>query len=173
MTAPGKTIFTDTKGRQWDLQLSVRSAADVHKRTGADLLNQPLKAIELFGTDQFKFFDAAWCIVRPQAEAWGVSESQFLDAIAGDAIEQALDAFFEALISFSQSPSGRAALRQVQETLVRIGTKVRQKAEERLSRTLEGLDLEREVERFVTSGGFATSSPASSASTPPASPSGS
>lgn len=165
------TLFTDTKSRKWDLELSVRAAADVRKATGADVLNHPLKAIEQFGADQIQFFDAAWAIVRPQAVAANVTEDEFKDAIAGDVIEQALDAFFEALISFSPSPSGRAALRQVQQTLKKIGERVKATAKEKLDKSLAGLDLHKEVERFVTSGAFATRSAESSGSTRPASPS--
>jgi len=154
--------FTDSANRTWTISLTVDSAKRVKGLLGVNLLeldtgDPPL--LTRLGTDVILLCDVAYAIVKPQADAAGVSDEQFGSALGGDAILAAQTALYEELADFFRR-LGRRDLARAAETQKRVIDL----AVAAVERRIDGLDLEAEIAR--TLGGPSTSSPASLESTP-------
>lgn len=89
--------------------------------------------------DPVLFGNVLFAIVFPQAQAAGVSDEQFGEALGGVALEQAFRAFQEAWVGFSRSPAERTLRRKLAES----GERVAKKAEQTLQTKLSGAEMER------------------------------
>ena len=56
-----------------------------------------------------------YVVCKTEADANGVTDEQFGEAMAGDAIDQATKALLEEIVDFSPSPRDRARARRVLE----------------------------------------------------------
>jgi len=122
------TRFKDTVGRYWDLAITVSTVKRVRQLADVDLI----KALEgellvELASDPVALVDTLYAICKPQADAAGVSDEQFGEAMAGEAIDAACEAFIEALTRFFSRPGRREALRamaaKVEATLALAETK--------------------------------------------------
>lgn len=88
-------------GRAWELTITVASARRVRSLVGVDILAESLLTLlgRLVG-DPILFVDVLYVLVKPQADAAGISDEAFGEMLAGAEIEQATDAFLEALVAF-------------------------------------------------------------------------
>lgn len=97
--------FTDTKGRDWLVAINVQSGKEVRKECkGLDLFDVGAKAGDAFlslVTNPVVLVDTLYVLCRKQADERGVSDEDFGRAMAGDAIEDATEAFVEALVFFT------------------------------------------------------------------------
>jgi translation elongation factor EF-G len=162
--------FTDTAGRTWTVELNIAAVKRVRSLTGTDLLEVLSgKLIDRLIADPVLLVDVLFAILKPEADANGVSDEDFGRAMAGDAIEQATQALLQAIVSFCPSPKDRAALGRVLEATNLALDRARDAVAARLEGTLAGGELDRVVEaalREVTPGNSSNSAPASSGSTP-------
>jgi len=149
--------FRDTAGRTWQLSVTFGSAKRVKALLGINLLeleggDPPL--LTRLGTDVMLLCDVIFALIKPQADALGVSDEQWAEAMGGDAILAAQTALYEELTDFFQSRGRRdvATAIEKQRRLVDVAVRV---AESRI----EALDPQREVESIF--GDSATSSPES------------
>jgi hypothetical protein len=154
--------FTDTAGRAWTIALTIDAAKRVKSLLDVNLLeleagDPPL--LTRLGTDVILLCDVIFALVKPQADAAGVSDQEFAAALGGDAVLAAQTAFYEELVDFFRKLGRRdlakavdAQRRMIDLTVARIETR------------LDKLDLEAAVE--TTLGEPSTSSPPSSESTP-------
>ena len=105
--------FTDTGDVTWQVAINAWDLKDVRKQFGVNLvdLSEAPTGIwaGLFG-DVVKFIDVLYWLCREQCEARKVSDQQFGEGLAGDAITRARDAFLEALTDFFPSPGRRKAV---------------------------------------------------------------
>lgn len=154
--------FMDSAGRTWTLALSIDAAKRVKALLGVDLLkpadgDPPL--LTRLGSDVMLVCDVIFAIVKPQADALGVSDEQFGAALGGDAILAAQGAFAEELVDF---------FRQLRRTDLARMTAMQQavivKAVAAAERRIDALDVDAMIES--TFGNASTASPASSESTP-------
>jgi len=161
--------FTDTAGRTWTLALTIDAAKRVKSLLDVNLLELDLPAgkagagdpplLTRLGTDVILLCDVIFALVKPQADAAGVSDQEFAAALGGDVVLAAQTAFYEELVDFFRK-LGRGDLakavdaqrRMIDLTVARIKTRI------------DRLDLEAAVES--TLGEPSTSSPQSSESTP-------
>ena len=154
--------FTDTAGRTWTLALTIDAVKRVKSLLDVNLLelevgDPPL--LTRLGTDVILLCDVIFALVKPQADAAGVSDQEFAAALGGDVVLAAQTAFYEELVDFFRK-LGRGDLakavdaqrRMIDLTVARIETRI------------DRLDLEAAVES--TLGEPSTSSPQSSESTP-------
>lgn len=157
--------FTDTANRRWDLTLSIATVKRVRNLTGVDILamlDRPQLLSDL-AADPVAFVDVLYVIVKPQADTAGVTDESFGESLDGTSIESATDAFLEALVDFF--PGARRA------TLRRVLAKTMEhkaRAEATLKTALDDGTIDRAIDESLTAGETSTSSPAASASTPPA-----
>lgn len=167
--------FTDTTGRAWELALTIGAAKRVKGILGVDLLdlaggNPPL--ITRLHTDAMLLIDTIFVILKPEAEAAGVTDEQFGEALGGDAAWNAYQAFTAELEDFFRQfhrpdlERTVAINRRLMETKPAKAVDYIQKAAEVAERQTEAklIDALIEIEngRLPISGSTSTSSPASS-----------
>jgi len=154
--------FADSAGRQWKVELTLGAAKRIQALTGVNLLeldrgDPPL--LTRLGLDVMLLCDVIFAVLEPQAEAAGVSDEQFGEALGGEAILAARTAFFEELADFFRR-LGRADLARAipaQEKLLAV-------AVERADRRIGEVDVEQAARQIV--GDRSLSLQASSESTP-------
>jgi hypothetical protein len=154
--------FTDSAGRTWTVSLTIDAAKRVKGLLDVNLLeleagDPPL--LTKLGTDVILLCDVIFAIVKPQADAAGVTDEQFGAALGGEVILAAQTAFYEELVDFFRK-LGRTDLAKAVDAQRRMIDLAVRRIETRIDR----LDLEAAVES--TLGEPSTSSPPSSASIP-------
>lgn len=113
-----KTVYQDNKGRSWNLAISVATIKRVKATLGVDLLESlGGKLLHDLVADPIMLCDVIYVIAQPQAEAAGVTDEQFGEALAGDAIDRAAAAFLEGLAGFFARPDQRKVIRTVAEKI--------------------------------------------------------
>jgi hypothetical protein len=154
--------FTDTAGRTWTIALTIDAAKRVKSLLDVNLLeleagDPPL--LTRLGTDVILLCDVIFALVKPQADAAGVSDQEFAAALGGDVVLAAQTAFYEELVDFFRK-LGRGDLAKAVDAQRRMIDL----AVARIETRIDKLDLEAAVES--TLGEPSTSSPPSSESTP-------
>lgn len=116
--------FTDTKGRQWDVSLSLGSVLRVDKSDFTALTKEEFSfAVPDRQTLQLIFTNAPlqaaiiWAVIKPQADKLGVDENEFLDGIDGEVWKKAKDAFFGAIADFF--PETKTALSALKRNIAK------------------------------------------------------
>jgi hypothetical protein len=107
--------FKDTEGREWSLRLDVATLRRVRDLTSVDLgklFSDPQQLANLH-SDIILFVDVLFAIVKPTADARGVSDIQFGQSLAGDVLESAVLAFETSVVDFLPERDRRAVLRQL------------------------------------------------------------
>lgn len=154
--------FTDTAGRTWTLSLTIDAAKRVKGLLDVNLLeleagDPPL--LTKIGTDVILLCDVIFALVKPQADANGVTDEQFAAALGGETILAAQTALYEELVGFFRG-LGRSDLAKAVDAQRRMIDLAVRKIETRIDK----LDLEAAIE--TTLGESSTNSPESSASIP-------
>jgi len=155
--------FRDTAGRSWNLALNVYVVKKVRDLLKVDLLDlgeeKPEKGL-LFRmiADPVLLVDLLYVVCKDQADAAGINDEQFGQAMAGDVIDMATKAFLEELADFTPSPRDRARARKVIEATWNLIDRAQDlldaKAEKELPAAIEAA--------MSVLGNSSTSSPASS-----------
>ena len=159
--------FTDTAGRTWDVQVNVDTIKRVRDLLSVNLLDivEPDNDLVVrLAEDVILVADCLFAVVKPQADEWEVSDTDFGRALSGDVIDQATTALLEELIDFFPKRR-RAILRRAWETVKKVAAKLADQAERRARKALANPKLEQRLMARL-SGGSAGPLPASSASTP-------
>lgn len=171
--------FTDAQGRVWDVTVTVATIKRVRALLGVDLLEAVAgKLVDQLLRDPILLADVVYAVCKPQADAAGVSDEAFGEALAGQPIDNATEALLRAIVAFCPSPTDRKNLGQAIATTNRVLEKTRELisaklADERMeTAAMQAVEREMETafERVMTQFGDA---PESSDSTPAPSPSGS
>ena len=119
-------IFTDNKGRKWDIVLNVNQMKRVRAVLGIDLVNVitldakgevKVDLIDRIANDPCLLVDILCVLTEKQAASLGVSDVQFGESLAGDAIEEATKAFLDELVDFF--PGAKRLFLQKAVTLAR------------------------------------------------------
>jgi len=165
--------FTDIAGRIWTVPIDTTTIKRVRALMGVDLMEFVEGSLmgKLMG-DTVLFVDTLYAICKPEADARGVSDEQFGQAMSGDALAVAEEAIAEGLFSISH-PSRRVAARTAWEKAKELRDRV---TELQLVR-LKDPAIERRFEEILNApmnldslpkmpGSSSTSSPASSESIP-------
>ena len=112
--------FKDNAGRTWQIAMNVTAAKRVRSMLGVDLLalggDAEKPEDHLFTrlySDPCFLVDVLYVVCKTEADANGVTDEQFGEAMAGDAIDQATRALLEEIVDFSPSPRDRARARRV------------------------------------------------------------
>lgn len=158
--------FTDSTGRAWSIAVNVASIKRVRGMAGVDLLS--ILETDLLGklsSDPVLLVDVLYSLVKPEADAAGVSDEDFGRALVGDAIDTATTALLEDLVDFFPSDR-RALMRKAMEKLKTLHTM----AYRAVTVKMESGELEKRMAAALLEldepGDTSTSSPALSASTP-------
>lgn len=109
--------FTDSTGRAWNINItvatvkSVRDAMDVRLDKAFD---DDQKVFRQILTDLILLTDCLYVIVKPQADAAGISAENFGELMVGDVLEKAGETFAEALLDFFPNARLRAGIRKIE-----------------------------------------------------------
>lgn len=130
--------YTDTKGREWPVRLTVRTVKYIRDEVTAG--GKPYDILDVSGgevlaklnTDPVLVSDTLWIICRELAKERGVSQDDFLDSLTGDAILDAGAALVEALADFFPKLEG-AQVRKAQEYIMKVRTEAAKEAEAKLN----------------------------------------
>lgn len=165
--------FKDAEGRLWVVSVNVSSIRLVRAQVGVDLYELAGAAtglMELYD-DPVKLVEVIWHLCSKAASKENVSEDEFCEAMLGDAIAGATDAFEGALVDFFPDGKRRAILQEMmakrREFMAAILT-------EEMNRVKE-MDVQEAAQKITASArpsGSSADSPESSESTPDPSPSG-
>jgi len=99
--------FKDNAGRTWPVIINVDAVKRVKETLKFD--DRPLNLMTCvedgeflarLAADPVLLCDLIFVVCKPDADAQGVTDTDFGRAMAGDAIEHATDAFLEALVEF-------------------------------------------------------------------------
>lgn len=158
------TSFTDTAGRTWTITINVDAIKRVRALLDVDLLTiVDGQLIERLLRDPVLLCDVVYAVCKPEADAKNITDEQFGQAMAGDAIEHATKALLEELVGFSPSPRDRATLQRVLTTTYQVLDRAR----DAIDAKLESGELERIVSTALErAGSLSGSAPASAGSTP-------
>jgi len=154
--------FTDSTGKTWTLSLTIDSVKRVKGLLDVNLLDltagdPPL--LTRLGTDVILLCDVLYAMVKPQADAAGVTDEQFGASLGGEAILAAQTAFYEEIMDFFRK-AGRGEVARAAETQRRLIDLTVQRIETRI----EHMDIETMLDAAL--GKPSTSWQVSSESTP-------
>lgn len=151
--------FTDNAERAWEIRINVAAVKRVRDLVGVDLMEiVEGKLIDRLIRDPILLCDIVYAVCKPQADEHGVSDEQFGQAMAGDAIEYATRALLEDLVSFCPSPRDRENLGRVLEATNRVMEKARDMIEQKL----DSGELERMADQELANAGSSSGSPPAS-----------
>ena len=134
--------FTDNKGRTWTLEVTVATVkrvralcrVDLNSIVELDKNNKPsAELLERLSSDPVLLVDVLYAICKPQADKLGVSDEDFGEAMAGDAIEYATSALLEEVINFF--PESK---RMVMQRILSASRKFSEAARRKLEAELNG-----------------------------------
>jgi len=155
--------FKDNAGRTWTISLTVAAVKRVRDLAKLDLLDLANgRVFERLVADPVTLCDALYAACKPQADAEGITDEQFGEAMAGDAIEHASKALVEELIQFFPNARERAALSRVVQTMDAAMDRARSTVERRI----ESGEIERAIELATADTTQATTAGSSSIGSP-------
>ncbi len=149
--------FADNAGRTWSVVMNVDALKRVQSLAGVNLVAEMVdgKLFERLAVDPVLLCNVLYALCKPQADAAKVTDEQFGQAMAGDAIQAATTALLEELVDFFPNRR-RSLLRKALTKMNEIDDLELAVAETKL----DGLEPAR------ISGGLSGNSPASSEQTP-------
>jgi len=99
--------FKDNKGREWNVLVGVNELRRVRQLVGVDLMQVVEGHLaEELAKDPVRLCDVLYALCQPQADAQHISDVEFGEGLAGDAIERAVSALLDALVDFFPSRQG-------------------------------------------------------------------
>ena len=149
--------FTDTNDRTWEITLNVAAMKRVrdafrdaeHPENSVDLLDVlDGKLLERLSNDPILLCDILYLLIKPQADAQGITDEDFGAALGGDAIDDATTALLEELVNFSRR-SRRAALRTLLAKIDQLEAKVSERVIAEIDSGRLDQMLEQELEQAL------------------------
>ncbi len=137
--------FTDNKGRTWTLEVTVATVkrvralckVDLNSIVELDKNNKPsAELLERLSSDPVLLVDVLYAVCKPQADKLGITDEDFGESMAGDAIEQATTALLEEVIDFFPE-SKRMVMQKILFASRRFSEAVRKKLETELNSEFE------------------------------------
>lgn len=139
-------IFKDVNGKEWTISITVGTIKRVKDLLNVNLIDAvSTDLIDRMKSDPVFLCDILYAICKPQADKDGVSDIDFGEGLAGDAIASATDALIGDLVDFF--PSSQRMI--LQKALAKI-----ENAEKKLTETMnQKIDamMDDEIEKRVKS----------------------
>jgi len=154
--------FKDSAGRSWSIAITIATVKRVRVTCDVDLAADDLgELLTKMGSDPVLLADVIFVLCSDQVERAGLTDEQFGEGLAGDAIDAATDAFLGALIDFTPKKK-RAMLRSILNRLDDAQTKAIDSA----IRYIESDQFEQEMTSAIDFGETSTPLPELSELTP-------
>ena len=140
-------LFTDNAGKTWSVVMTIDSVKRVRDLISVNLVEPEAGEPPLLtrlGIDEILLCDVVYCLIKPQADALGVTDEDFGRALGGDAILAAQTALYEELIDFFQKRGrpDRAKAVAAQKKMIEM-------AIERVKITLDSMDPEAQLDKIL------------------------
>ena len=157
--------FTDNKGRTWTFEVTVATVkrvralckVDLNSIVELDKNNKPsAELLERLSSDPVLLVDVLYAVCKPQADKQNITDEDFGEAMAGDAIEHATTALLEEIIDFFPATK-RLVMQKILSASRRFGDAARKKLEAELNNGFESRVVS-ELERLSDSSGNAPES---------------
>lgn len=114
--------FQDSKGREWTVEITIATAKRLRDLLDVDLIaaysDENDDLFQRLSVDPFLLCNVVYVVCKPQADAEGVSDEQFGEAMSGQPIENATEALLEELVVFfprAKRTTFRKALNRMRE----------------------------------------------------------
>lgn len=155
--------FKDNADRSWSVNINVATIKRVRGLLNIDLMEAvDGNLLERLVTDPVLLCDVIYVVCKSEADEAGVSDEQFGQAMAGDALELATAALLESLVEFFPLAK-RRLLEKALEKMHNLEARAMKVAEERLNSP----EVEKQIEKALANiGASFGSSPDSSESIP-------
>ena len=137
--------FTDNKGRTWTLEVTVATVkrvralcrVDLNSIVELDKNNTPsAELLERLSSDPVLLVDVLYAVCKPQADKLGITDEDFGEAMAGDAIEHATTGLLEEVIDFFPEAK-RLVMRKILSASRKFSDAARKKLETELNGEFE------------------------------------
>ena len=95
--------YKDNEGREWQLSVNVGSLKRVKELVGFDLLGDNgdiSQSLMELSRNPVLLGDVLYCLCKPQADKREISDIEFGESLAGDAVEQATKALIQEIVDF-------------------------------------------------------------------------
>ena len=157
--------FTDNKGRTWTIEVTVATIkrvralckVDLNSIVELDKNNKPsAELLEQLSTDPVLLVDVLYAVCKPQADKLGITDEDFGEAMAGDAIEHATSALLEEVIDFFPEAK-RMVMRKILSAIRKFSEAAKRKLETELNGEFESRVVS-ELDRLTGSSGTAPES---------------
>ena len=132
--------FKDKESRQWEVKITIGSIERVKGLTGVDLLEDSGEDLQKVTGNPLTFGPVLFALVKPQADATGVNSESFTDALAGDELLAAMEAFEEEYIDFFPNPRKRQLIRTALERAKKAENGLMDTIESRLPAVIDQLE---------------------------------
>jgi hypothetical protein len=137
--------FQDNAGRTWTIAVNIAATKRVKSLAGVNLMdaiNGDL--LENLATDPVLLCDVIYAICKAEADAQNVTDEQFGQAMAGDAIEHATVALLEELVDFFPE-----AKRRVLRKVVKKFKQTEKQANETAEKYLDSPVFDKKIEGIL------------------------
>lgn len=128
--------FTDATGRDWPVTITVGTVRRVRQLVDVDLLKLDEALLKRLATDPVELANVLYVICEPTCDERGISDEQFGELLGGDVIDQATEAFIEAIIDFFPR-ARRTVARQVRAKAKTHEERLLKRTTERVEANLE------------------------------------
>ena len=154
------TTFIDNKGRTWTLEVTVATVkrvrglckVDLNSIVELDKNNKPsAELLERLSSDPVLLVDVLYAVCKPQADKLNITDEDFGESMAGDAIEHATTALLEEVISFFPEAK-RMVMQKILSASRRFSNAARMRLEAELNNGFENRVVS-ELERLSVSSG--------------------
>ena len=103
--------FTDSAGRTWEVTVNVGAVRRVRDILGVDLMDVAGgDLLDRLADDPVLLVDVLYVLVKPQADAKGISDEDFGRGMVGGALDEAASALMKELLDFFPSAQRARAL---------------------------------------------------------------
>lgn len=161
-----QSCFTDGAGLAWRIEITIPALRRVRALTGVDLMEilNGEDLLQRMERNPVLLADVLYALCKPEADERKVTDEQFGLAL-GPAIEDAVKALIDAVVSFCPNPRRRAALGVVH----RKAQAAVERATDLLETKVNSEEFDRELDAALglrtSSGGPSGTAPGSSGST--------
>jgi len=159
--------FKDNAGRTWTIGINVAAIKRVKSLLDVNLLDTAGgRLIDRLISDPVLLVDVLYALCKPEADRLGLTDEQFGEAMAGDAIDLATTAMLEELADFFPKDRDRQRARRVLSMIGRMMDKAQDALDAKLTATEPQIETMLAQAMASELSSLSTSSPGSSASIP-------
>lgn len=134
--------FKDINGKPWEIRITPTSMRRVKTLTGLSIstcLQDEFKTLQEIFSDPIVVVDVIYALCKPEADASKITDEQFGEAMIGDVLPAAADAFLEALADFFPTRQG-ALLKKMFLRMKKEQEALAEKTEKELEELLISID---------------------------------